>query len=157
MSELDKISMLTQREIEANIVAPMIKSFIKEFGREKTLEVVKRVVQSLARESGGRLASYLKGNNLADFAEGLKLWAKDGALQIKVLERTETTFSFNVSRCMYAEMYTKLGISELGYILSCSRDFAMIEGFNPKIKLDRKNTIMEGAAYCDFRFSLLRE
>ncbi len=32
------------------------------------------------------------------------------------------------------------------------RDEALIEGFNPEIKLHRTQTIMEGATFCDFRF-----
>ncbi|MBW2409434.1 MAG: L-2-amino-thiazoline-4-carboxylic acid hydrolase [Deltaproteobacteria bacterium] len=42
---------------------------------------------------------------------------------------------------------------ELGTILSCSRDFALIKGFNPKINLKRTQTIMEGASYCDFSYT----
>ena len=39
-------------------------------------------------------------------------------------------------------------------MLSCNRDFALIEGFNPTVKLERTQTIMEGATHCDFRYSL---
>jgi hypothetical protein len=49
-------------------------------------------------------------------------------------------------------MYHHLGIPELGDTLSCSRDFALIEGFNPEIRLNRTQTIMQGAAWCDFRY-----
>ena len=60
----------------------------------------------------------------------------------------------NVTRCRYAEMYEELGLQELGYMLSCARDFAMIDGFNPRINLTRTQTIMEGANHCDFLFEL---
>jgi hypothetical protein len=49
-------------------------------------------------------------------------------------------------------MYASLGLQELGGLLSCNRDYALIEGFNPSIKLTRTQTIMEGAPHCDFRF-----
>jgi hypothetical protein len=75
-------------------------------------------------------------------------------MQMEVLEQSATRFSFNVRRCRYAEMYQLLGIPELGSLLSCSRDFALIEGFNPHIRLARSQTIMGGAAVCDFRFWL---
>ena len=71
-----------------------------------------------------------------------------------MLEQTENTFFFNVTRCRFAEAYEKLGIMELGVALSCCRDFGFIEGFNPKIKLVRTQTIMEGAPICDFRYTL---
>jgi len=54
-----------------------------------------------------------------------------------MIEQTENTFFFNVTRCRFAEAYEKLGIKDLGVTLSCCRDFGFIEGFNPKIKLSR--------------------
>jgi hypothetical protein len=49
-------------------------------------------------------------------------------------------------------MYRELGIPELGALLSCSRDFALVEGFNPQVKRPGTQTNMEGASHCDFRF-----
>ena len=69
-----------------------------------------------------------------------------------MLEDSTGRFNFNVTRCKYAEMYAALGIPELGTLLSCNRDAALIEGFNPEISLERSQTIMEGAEYCDFRY-----
>ncbi len=51
-------------------------------------------------------------------------------------------------------MYRDLGMANLGFALSCARDFALVEGFNPNIKLERTQTIMQGADHCDFRFTL---
>ena len=45
-------------------------------------------------------------------------------------------------------------MAELGAVLSCNRDYALIEGFNGEVDLTRTQTIMEGAAYCDFRYRL---
>ncbi|MGH7364833.1 MAG: L-2-amino-thiazoline-4-carboxylic acid hydrolase [Candidatus Rokuibacteriota bacterium] len=42
------------------------------------------------------------------------------------------------------------------YRLSCNRDFSLIEGFNPAVKLTRTRTVMEGTSHCDFRFELRR-
>jgi hypothetical protein len=50
-------------------------------------------------------------------------------------------------------MYRALGIPELGEVLSCQRDAALIEGFNPDVTLTRTQTIMQGAACCDFRYA----
>jgi L-2-amino-thiazoline-4-carboxylic acid hydrolase len=60
---------------------------------------------------------------------------------------------FNVTRCRYAEFYKDLGLADLGYLVHCNRDHAMIDGFNPDLKLTRTQTVMEGASHCDFRFT----
>ena len=70
-----------------------------------------------------------------------------------MLEQSDQRFSFNVTRCRYAELYRGLGIPELGAVLSCNRDFSLIEGFNSQVTLTRTQTIMEGAPFCDFRFT----
>jgi hypothetical protein len=69
-----------------------------------------------------------------------------------MLERSEEKLSFNVTRCRYAEMYRNLGLADLGSSLSCQRDFSLVQGFNPAIKLTRTQTIMQGATHSDFRF-----
>jgi hypothetical protein len=53
-------------------------------------------------------------------------------------------------------MYRALGIPEVGALLSCNRDFSLVEGFNPAVTLTRTQTVMEGAPHCDFRFELRR-
>ena len=53
-------------------------------------------------------------------------------------------------------MYRALGLADLGASLSCQRDYALAQGFNPDIELTRTQTIMEGAPLCDFRFRLAR-
>jgi hypothetical protein len=92
--------------------------------------------------------------DMPHFAVSLENWKKDGALEMEVLEQTGEKFAFNVRRCRYAEMYRALGIPELGKLLSCNRDASLIEGFNPDIRLTRTQTIMEGAAFCDFRYEI---
>jgi hypothetical protein len=67
-------------------------------------------------------------------------------------ERSENRLVFAVTRCRYAEMYRELGIPEPGVLLSCNRDHAFLEGFNPKLKLTRAKPIMGGADFCDFRY-----
>ena len=49
---------------------------------------------------------------------------------------SDDLLSFNVTRCRYVELYESLGIREIGTRFSCTRDFALIEGFNPDISLD---------------------
>ena len=70
-----------------------------------------------------------------------------------MLELTEERYSFNVSRCRYAEMYRVLGQADLGAALSCNRDYSPIEGFNPEVQLTREQTIMQGAPCCTFRYA----
>jgi hypothetical protein len=152
--KLNAIGVLTRREIEARLLAPLLEALGQEFGREKVLEVARQTIVEIARQQGAGLAQSMGGCTLAHFAATLENWKKDDALQVQVLEQSEEHFDFNVTRCRYAEMYRSLGIPELGELLSCNRDGALIEGFNPGIELTRTQTIMAGAPFCDFRYTL---
>lgn len=151
---LNDLGVLTRREIEARIIAPLLDAFGEAFGQERVLEITHQTIKEIASEQGKELAEHMGGCTLAHFAASLEAWKKDDALVIDVLDQTDETFSFNVTRCRYAELYAELGIPELGSILSCDRDFTLMEGFNPNVSLTRTQTIMEGAAFCDFRYVL---
>lgn len=149
-----KIGVLTRREAEARILAPMLDAMGETFGREKVLAVMRDTIVNIAKKQGAELAGLMGGVTFQHFADSLRFWTMDDALKIDVIEQTEDVFSFNVTRCRYAELYEKLGIREFGTALSCARDYALIEGFNPDVSFKRTQTIMEGAAHCDFRYRL---
>ncbi len=151
---LNEIGVLKRREIEARIVAPLIERFAAEFGRDRVVELAREVVVDVARRQGADFSRQVGADDLGTFADGLEMWTREDALRIDVVERTDTTFAFNVTRCRYAEMYRALGVPELGEILSCNRDGSMIEGFNGSIRFGRTQTIMQGASHCDFRYTL---
>ena len=150
----ETIGVLTRREVEARMVAPLVEALGAEFGQDKVLRVIRNAVVEIARRQGQDLSLAMGGNSLRHFRDSLAHWTRDEALSIEVIEESGQAFAFNVTRCRYAEMYRDLGIPLLGPILSCSRDFALIEGFNPRIRLTRTQTLMEGAHFCDFRYRL---
>ncbi len=72
-------------------------------------------------------------------------------------QRTDEALSFNVTRCRYAEFFQSLGLTELGFLFCCNRDFAMVEGFSPGLSLTRSQTLMQGASHCNFRYEIRRK
>ncbi|MDX2034956.1 MAG: L-2-amino-thiazoline-4-carboxylic acid hydrolase [Blastocatellia bacterium] len=151
---LNEIGVLMRREIEARVVGPLLDALGREFGRERVVEIAREVIVGVAREQGAQLAEAMGGNSLAHFAGSMAAWKKGDAMEIDVLAQDEDRYHFNVTRCRYAEMYRALGLEDLGATLSCNRDAALIEGFNPQVTLTRTRTILQGASHCDFRFDL---
>ncbi len=152
--DVNTMSVLERRRIEAMVLGPMLRAFQKEFGAEKTNAVARRVITDLAREQGRAFAERIGKRDLKSFAANKEPWRRSGALEIQMVEETETSYAFNVTRCRYAEMYRELGFGDLGDVFSCTRDFEFSKGFNPDVKLTRTQTIMKGAPFCDFRYEL---
>jgi len=143
------------REVQAPIVSSLIREFAKEIGYEKAIEIAKEAIKKDAILSGKMLAEKFSGNSLSELSTIAKeVWAKDDAMSIRIIKETEEELSFDVTECGYAKMYERLGLRDLGCILSCDRDFSFLEGFNPSIELIRTKTIMEGKEICDFRYKV---
>jgi L-2-amino-thiazoline-4-carboxylic acid hydrolase len=147
------VGVLEQRRIEAGVIKPLVLAFEAELGREKTRAVLERVIKELARERGRQLAEEAPSRTLTGFAAMKEPWTRGNALELDVLEQNDERYSYNVTRCRYAEMYRELGLADLGFYLSCNRDATLIEGFSPDLELTRTQTIMQGAPYCDFRYT----
>ncbi len=142
---------LERRKIEGGVLIPMVQAFQKAIGKERANEIARAVIVELARQDGERWARQF-GQDLAAMDKVSGVWAGGGSLEIQPLGKSAEKLDFNVTRCQYAEFYQQLGMPELGSLFHCSRDFAMVEGFSPGLKLERTQTIMQGASHCDFRF-----
>lgn len=152
VDRLNAVGILTRREIEARILAPVIDALGQRFGRDEVIAIVRDTVATIARDQGRALAAARGDQSLTTFAEMRGPWTKGGALELRVIQETPEHYDYDVTRCRYAEMYRALGMPELGEVLSCNRDASLIEGFNPGVTLERTQTIMEGAPCCDFRY-----
>jgi len=149
------ISNLKRREIQAEFFAYLIRGYINELGQDSAMELASTAIREDALQSGRNMAEKYNGNTFSELLKVVKeVWAERDSLEFDILEKTRHRLSFNVTRCLYAELYDRLGIKEYGFCLSCNRDEAFIQGFNPRMKLLRDQTIMQGAKTCDFRIIL---
>ena len=147
------LSMLDKRKIEAEILKEVYETLKASHGEEVARTTISESVRRSAIEQARQFAAAAPGGpSLKAFQDVMPLWTKGGALEIEIKEQTDTTFIFNVTRCRYAETYKAMGLGEIGALLSCNRDGAFCEGYDPKLKLDRSQTIMQGASHCDFKY-----
>lgn len=146
---------LTQRRIEAAFARGVYEEMAAELGAQTAKRILTRAVVKMARATAAEMAKEApEGQTSLDSFRALKsLWTAEDALQTETVKSTETEYHFNVVRCRYAEMYREMGLAELGAVLSCNRDGAFCEGYDPKLKLRRTQTIMAGASHCDFRYT----
>lgn len=149
------IDHLTRREIQASIATVLVRAFARELGWDRALAVATAAIQEDAAANGERLATQMGGNGIRQLARVVReVWSEGGALDIDFQRQTDDELQFVVTRCRYVDMYERLGMRDLGYCLSCSRDSAFVRGFNPRMTLQRTRTIMEGADSCDFWFRI---
>jgi hypothetical protein len=145
-----------QRATEAGILRNVYNTLVASHGEAVAEQTIKDAVRSASIEQAEAMAAEGRARgeepSMRSFQQLYELWARGGALEIEVLEETETTFNFDVTRCRYSEMYREMGLGKIGHLLSCQRDGTFCEGYDPRIKMERSQTIMGGADRCTFRY-----
>jgi len=154
MTTAQDLPLLERRRIEAGVLVPIIRAMQAEFGEERVNEVVARTIREIARAQGEEARKRANIDSIDALARRFRETVlAEGSLIVDVVEASDRRFDFDVTRCKFVEMYEEMGARDLGYLLSCNRDFAMFEGMAPDLHFDRTQTRMEGASHCDFRYS----
>jgi hypothetical protein len=147
------VPLLARREIEAGVLGQVFDVLAERFGRAEAETILREVVGRDARAAGAAAAEGVApAGRLAHFVAIQDRWREGGALDAENTATSEVEFAYTVRHCAYADMYARLGRRDLGAILSCHRDAAFAEGYDPAMRLTRGATIMDGAATCEFHY-----
>ena len=152
--ENKELNRIEKRAVEALAVAPVIRAVAQKIGMESALAILREVNRQEAFQRGQSMRKSDGQNGIDELVDEIATWGEGGFWETEVLERTPTTYFFNVTRCPYYEKYKELGLDEFGVEFSCCRDEPFARGFNPRLILMRTKTIMEGADHCDFQYYL---
>jgi hypothetical protein len=152
------IPLIEQIRIQARVLVPLVKALQAELGEARANALVREALGAQYRELGQRWWRQQGAANLGDkLAASFETFAAGDALDYEVVRQGPDAFDVNVTGCRYARFYQELGVPELGFLLVCSSDFAMAQGYGAGVQLTRTQTIMQGASHCDFRYSLKKD
>jgi hypothetical protein len=153
----DDVSFLEQAKIQARVLVPLVKALRAELGEERANALVRKALADQYRKIGRAWWQRLGPGGPEGKMDAVWASFSSGeALEYKVLRRNPQAYEVDVTDCKYARFYKQLGEPELGFLLVCSQDFSLTDGFG-SMRLERTQTIMQGASRCDFRYRLGRE
>ncbi|UCG86836.1 MAG: L-2-amino-thiazoline-4-carboxylic acid hydrolase [Gemmatimonadota bacterium] len=126
-----------------------------QMGREQVIEILKSF-QSQRNASQARRATQRLGAN--DFAAFKRFYdpaipALNRIVTMEIVESSDTAYEWRITECINTEPYLRANAADLGYAAACFGDYAFAESFNPKIRLTRNMTLMEGHTYCNHRYT----
>ena len=148
------IPIIEQARIQARVLVPLVKALQAELGEDRANALVRKTLGDMYRTLGEKWWRAQKTTSLGEnMASAFAGFARGDALDYRVIKQSDDGFEADVTGCRYAQFYAELGAPELGFLLICSSDFPMAEGFGPDIELTRTQTIMQGASHCDFRYT----
>ena len=149
------LPIIERRRIEAELLKEVYETLVERHGKDEARRIIPEPVRRSSMTQAAQFAAQAPGGtSLQSFIDIQSNWTAENALEIQEIHRDENHFDFNVTRCRYAEMYREMGLEGLGAVLSCNRDGAFCEGYDPRLKLTRTQTLMGGASHCDFRYRM---
>lgn len=104
------------------------------------------------REDFARKANELGGNDLAAFVSQMTPHPQTHTRQ--VVRSEAHVFEMKITRCAHAEIFAEWNARDLGLQFVCAGDDAMLDGFNPDIKLERPKLLMKGDDCCHFIYTM---
>ena len=129
----------------------LAKALEKEMGKEKTIAFLKKVSTEKQTNTGKQQASRMSDNSFAAYVGQFRS-GYDNVLTMEIVEDTKTAFELKVTECIWADTFLKAKAGDIGYAWVCWGDYAWAKGFNPKIKMVRDKTLMQGHDRCNHRY-----
>jgi hypothetical protein len=134
----------------------LLRGLEKEIGSEKLVAMLKGIIDEGGKRRSAEYAKKLGKNDLAAYTQNFR--QADGfyqkALTFQIVEDAPRAFEVKVTECLWAKTYRDANAADLGYVLSCYGDFASAKGFNPKMRMIRTKTLMQGDGFCNHRYVL---
>ncbi|MFN2302196.1 MAG: L-2-amino-thiazoline-4-carboxylic acid hydrolase [Anaerolineales bacterium] len=136
-------------------IACLAESLIDRYGKQGEF-----IVYDLMLE--GRLASSQgETGRVEDFIEYFTSESDTpnlftAGLEVEVINKSKREAVMYVRECEWARYFQERH-PRVGYLMACSSDEAAYKAFNPRLRLQRTETIMEGGEKCDFRIYAVDE
>ena len=130
---------------------PIVKEMKKSLGEERLAEMLKEACCRVAEDKIKQLEVE------RDFENFKKpIMSNDGFYQhtttYEIVEDISDVLEIKVTECLWARIFREAGEAEIGYASLCHQDFIAAPAFNPKLKLIRDKTLMQGHDSCNHRW-----
>lgn len=130
---------------------PLLQHLGKEIGENPFIEMLTHASCAAVAQGAQTGAQSVPSNDLAAFTAALRdpnhFWRH--VLTYDVVQDTDTAFEIHVTECLWAKTFREAGAADIGYATICQPDFAACQAFNPRIRMVRTQTLMQGDDCCD--------
>jgi hypothetical protein len=133
----------------------LMKYLGNEIGQDKLIELIKRNSDEGFEQVAQMLSKEGKKIDFATFrARRRKASNRFGehTLTFAIVEDSDEAFETKITECLWAKTFRDSGAADIGYAYICHGDFAMARVNNPKIRLIRTKTLMQGHDCCNHRY-----
>jgi hypothetical protein len=124
----------------------------KELGEERVIELIKKQTEQRLKEQAKRDLERLGNSDFKSYISIFRDPQMLASLTMEIIEDTDTVFEIRVTDCLAAESFLPHKAGDIGYAAVCWGDYNWASDFNPKIKLIRDKTLMQGHDFCNHKY-----
>src|SRR4030042_1902445 len=93
-------------------------------------------------------------NCMEDFAAlNWRIFGSSRSHIMEITEETPTNYRERDTSCIFAKVCRDMDSADLGYVMFCATDFPLAKVFNPRMRVERTKTLMQGDDCCDFHYT----
>jgi hypothetical protein len=123
--------------------------FAKNFGKDEVITIIKEQVdQWNANSQPNEEAKSVKDFILPAMESDMM----KNCLDFEYVELTDKVCELKVNKCLWAKTFRSKKAADFGYASVCYGDFSGATAFNPKMRMERTKTLMQGHDCCDHRY-----
>jgi len=130
----------------------LAKALEKSMGKDKAIEFLKKYTQENMLAYGQNHAIRSPDNSFRTYVKTFDPVRYKDTLTMEIVENMDTAYELKVTECIWASTFLAAKAGDIGYASVCIGDYTWAEGFNPKIKLVRDKTLMQGHDICNHRY-----
>jgi hypothetical protein len=149
-----QLSLLDKTRFQAQVLVPVVRALRAELGRDKADALARQALREWSRRLFADIADGIEGSPRGKWASLQKVFGEVSGREVDyaVLRRDEEALDIDVTRCRFADFFRALDEPELGALLICAADFDIAAVGEGEVSLARRQTIMQGAPSCTFRY-----
>lgn len=140
--------------LAAQLFSCMAKNVFEALGPEKGEELIKEAVEAFGLERGKRIAERVKADGLPlSFRNWLAYTDIDSTRNFQPEPNIENEdLVVKVENCTFYKAAHEWGLGEYARFYCKYVDYAILEGYNPEVKLVLEDRFANGSDHCIFRY-----
>ena len=137
---------------------PIMQNLADDIGRDNFIAMLKKASSKAAAQNAQKMAQDSTKHDLAAFMAAQNKQRTDRhrahTQTVRVVEYKTKAIGLKITECLYAKIFREADASDIGYAYICHPNYAASQAFNPKIRLIRSKTLMQGHDCCNHRWVL---
>lgn len=127
-----------------------VKTLQDELDETELIRLLNVNSAKVGKQVGERQAANSPDTSFQTFVQVFRPPNFANSLTHEIVEDTDKVFRLRVTECLTAETLRNAGLGgEIGHAAVCNMDYYWPPAFNPKFKMERSKTLMQGHDHCN--------